>query len=285
MKILISADIEGASGVITDREIGYPKNPLGDPQASIDYLRAREWLTKDINSAVEGAMEAGATNFVVHDTHGMNYRNANIDNLHSAVELVGGRPLIFYESDDLDNSFDAAFLVGMHARGGEPGVLSHVLDWPLLREVRINGKPVGESEVTIGLSSYFGIPTVLITGDQIICEAIYEFSKGEIETAVVKNSLSRYAAHCLSMQNARERIREAAYRAIKRIADSKPIQFQIPITLEVEFLDREIARYVSWMPEVAYDNKWTTKYMSDDFLTIYKVLCAKLWIASSQLSP
>ena len=70
MRVLISVDMEGASGIATTRETGYPRRPAGDPQATPDYLVARRWLTGDVNAAVEGALEAGATSFVIHDSHG-----------------------------------------------------------------------------------------------------------------------------------------------------------------------------------------------------------------------
>jgi D-amino peptidase len=285
MKILISADIEGASGIAADRETGCPRHPVGDPEATPDYLTARHWLTGDVNAAVEGAIEAGATTFVLHDSHGLDYRNVVLDELHPAVEVVRGMPIIFYEYDDLDRSYDAAFLIAMHARAGQPGVLSHVLDWPSLREVRINGQPVGESQLTAALAGVFGIPTVLITGDDVVCAEMAAWSGGQIETAVVKKSLSRYATRCLSLATARERIRQAAYRAVQRIGQVVPSRFEPPIVLEVDFNDRQVARYVSWMPQVEYNGDATIAYRSDDFLSVYKVLLAAFWIASSRLNP
>jgi len=285
MKILISADMEGASGIATSRETGYPRQPAGDPQATPDYLTGRRWLTGDVNAAVEGAIEAGATAFVLHDSHGLDYRNVVLDELHPAVEVVRGMPIIFYEYDDLDGSYDAAFLIAMHARAGQPGVISHVLDWPLLREVRINRQPVGESQITAALAGYFGIPTVLITGDDVVCEEMKAWTAGQIETAVVKQSLSRYAVRCLPLATAREGIRQAAYRAVKRIGEIKPSRYEPPITLEVDFNDRQVARYASWMPEVQYDGDSTVSYTSDDFLSVYKALLAMLWIATSGSNP
>ena len=286
MRILLSVDMEGVSGVVSSRETGYPRQVIGDPQITPDYLNGQRWLTADINAAVEGAMEAGATSFVVHDTHGLDYRNVLMEELNPAVEMVKGLPVIFYEYEDLDNSYDAAFLIGMHARAGEPGVISHVLDWPLIREVRINGQPVGESEITIALSSYYGIPTVLITGDDLICDEVHTWTHNQIETAVVKKSLTRYAAHCLSLPVARERIRQAAKRAVERIGEIEPRTFASPITLEVDFSEPQIARYMAWMPGgVTYNGRYTASFTGDDFLKVYQVLLAMLHIASSRLCP
>jgi len=285
MKILISVDMEGASGIVTSRETGYPRNKVGDPESTPDYLKARSWLTGDVNAAVEGAIKAGATEFVLHDSHGLDYRNIVLDELHPSVEVVRGMPIIFYEYEDLNSSYDAAFLIAMHARAGQAGVLSHVLDWPLLREVRVNSEPVGESQLTAALAGYFNIPTVLITGDNVICDEMRTWSGEKIETAIVKYALSRYCTRCLPLEKARQCIRQAAFHAVERIGEIQPSRFDQPIKLEVDFNDRQIAWYASWMPEVQYDGDRTVSYSNDDFLRVYKALLAMLWIGESRLNP
>ncbi len=285
MRVLISADIEGASGVVSFRETGYPRNSVGDPEATPDYLAARKRLTGDVNAAVEGALAAGATEFVLHDSHGLDYRNVVFEELHPAVEVVRGMPIIFYESKDLERQYDAALLIAMHSRPNKPAVLSHALSWPLLQEIRLNDRPVGESEITIELAGHFGIPTVLITGDDAVCQEAAEWTEGQIQTAVVKHSLSRYAARCLPLAEARKRIRQAAELALERVSRSRPAYASPPYTLRVSLLDRQIASYVAWMPGVQYDGECQVLYRSDDFLSVYKALLAMFWIGASALNP
>ncbi len=280
MRILISADLEGASGVVSARECG---RVGGDP-ASADYERAKRWLTDDINAAVEGAMEAGATSFVVHDSHGLDQRNILLDDLHPLVEVVRGQPVIFCEEADLARGYDGAFLVAMHSRAGEAAILSHVLNWPLLREVRLNGKPVGEAELTVALAASYSIPTLLITGDDRVCLDIQRWSAGQIEAAVVKYSLSRYAARCLPLIEARERIRNAARQAVSRLREAKPLALAGSISLEVEFCERDLARRVAWMPQVSYDGERTVRYADADFRRVYRALLAMFWMAASPLN-
>jgi D-amino peptidase len=285
MRIVISVDMEGASGVARERETGYPRGLAGDPEATPDYLTARKWLTADVNAAVEGAIEAGATSFVLHDSHGSDRRNVVLDELHPAVEVVRGMPVVFYDYRDLGSSFDAAFMIAMHARAGEAGIISHVLDWPLMQDVRLNGESVGEAQITAALAGYYGIPTVLVTGDNLICEEYSQWVKGEVETAVVKHSLSRYAVRCLPLETARKRIREAAFRAVKRVGDIRPISIVGPVSLEVAFASQEIAWYVSWMPAVEYDGARTVCFRGDDMLSVYKALLAMYWIGSNGVNP
>ena len=65
MKIYISADFEGVCGVVARRQC-FP----GDP----DFERARRHWVEEINAIIEGAMAAGASEFVVNEAHAaMNY--------------------------------------------------------------------------------------------------------------------------------------------------------------------------------------------------------------------
>ena len=271
MRILIAVDLEGASGVVSLQELG--------ADAAGRYLEARRWLTGDVNAAIEGAMEAGADAFVAHDAHGNDARNLLLDDLHPALEVVAGRPLMLLEEADLARGYDGCFLIGMHARAGAGGVLSHALDWALVRQVRLNGRPVGESELTVSLAAAYDIPTVLITGDDQVCLDVQRWSAGSIEAAVVKYALSRYAARCLPLIEARERIRTAAARAVQRLAQARPQRVSTPILLEVEFSEREPARCAAHMPQVAYDGDCTLSFATEDYRLVYRALLAMLWCA------
>lgn len=284
MKILISADMEGASGIISARECAIPYQAAGDPLVHPSYFDGKRWLTQDINVAVEGAMEAGATEFVLHDSHGLDYPNVNLEELHPSVEVVRGMPIVFYEPADLDPSYDAAFMIAMHAGPGEPGLISHALDWPSIRQIRFNGKPVGEEQITAAMAGYYEIPTVLITGDDLVCNSMKTWTGGQIETAIVKKSFSRYSGRLMPFAKAHELIRKAAQRAVERKGDIKPFKFETPITLEVDLIDRQVAWYASWMPQIKYDGGYTVSYTDKDFMHIYNALNAILWIVNSKLN-
>lgn len=215
MRVVMSVDIEGASGVVSSREMGYPRGPVDDPRALPEYQDARRWITSDVNAAIEGA-----------------------------------------------------------ARAGQASVISHVIDWPRITEVRVNGMPVSEAHLTIGLPEHFHIPCVLVTGDNVICAEISEWLQGGIETAVVKRSFSRYSARCIVLEKTRALIQEAAYRATERIRGFEQEHFRRPLLLEVGFTDRQVARYVSWMPQVEYDGDRVVSYEAEDFLSLHKTLFA-----------
>jgi len=271
MRILILASLEGASGVRGPVEADWDTN---------DYLQARRWLTGDINAAVEGAMAAGATAFVVHDCCGLGHGNVLLDELHPAVEVIRRRPAILYEEADLARSYEGAFLIGMPSWGG-PGISGFL---GLGMQVRLNGRPVGESEIAVALAAAYSIPTLLITGDDRVCLNLQRWSGSQIEAAIVKYSLSRSAVRCLPLIEAQERIRLAAQRAVEGRDRSQLLVLPAPLTLEIE-LGREAARALSWLPQVGHDGERTVRYTDNDFRRIYRVLLAMLWMATSRLNP
>ena len=271
MRIVISAGMAGASGVASARDAAGSE-------------AARRWLTDDINAAVEGAMENGATAFVLHLGGGPAQSDVLLDLLHPAVEVIRGRPLVFYEETDLARGYDGAFMIGLPARAGQNALLSRVLSWPLIREVRLNGQPVGEAELAASLAAAYGIRTVLVAGDDRVCLDMQRWSGGKVEAAVVKYSLSRHMARCVSLIEARERIRNAASKAVDRLGAGGRPTSPLPSRLEVDFDEPEVARAVARMPEIGYDGGCTVRYLDEDFKRVYRVLVAMFWIATSRLN-
>ena len=119
MRILISADIEGISGVMS---------PEQTSPGSGEYERARLLMTREVNAAVEGALEGGATEIWVADGHGQ-YNNILLEELHPGACLVSGKPRLFGMMGGLDcGPWDGLFLIGYHARAGAHGVLAHTIN-------------------------------------------------------------------------------------------------------------------------------------------------------------
>ena len=113
MKIYISADMEGVAGVTHSQEV--------IPGRS-QYERFRRHLTADVNATIEGAAQAGATEFLVNEAHdGM--RNILLEDLDPRAEVIVGqrKPLSMMQGFD---GADLVFCVGYHARADTEGVLS-----------------------------------------------------------------------------------------------------------------------------------------------------------------
>lgn len=271
MRIVISADMEGISGTVSFKQI---------VAGNAEFERAQRLATADINAAIAGAREAGATRFFIHDTHWLDEINLLIDELDESAEYVGGQPLLLWE--DLSTDYDAAFLIGYHARAGQPGIMSHVYS-DLICDVRLNGKSVGEGALAAALAGYYGIPTILVTGDDHVCADMRSWCPA-IETAQTKVSITRYATRCLPVKEARANITEAARRAVAGLANHKPLKIQPPISLEVRWRNSQTARSVALMPGVEDDGQETTCFTHDDFAEVDRTLKAMLHIALSPLN-
>jgi D-amino peptidase len=271
VRIAISVDMEGISGTVSFKQI-----EAGNPE----FGRAQRLATADVNAAITGAREGGATSFVVYDTHSLDEINLPIDELDESAEYVGGQPLLLWEG--LSADYDAAFLVGYHARAGQPGIMSHIYS-DIIYDVHLNGKPAGEGVFAAALAGYYDIPTILVTGDDYVCAEMREWCP-TIETAQTKVSITRYATRCLSLKEARANIRAAAQRAVEGLVGHRPIKIQSPITLEVHWRNNQTARSVALMPGVEQTDLATTSFAHDDFAEVDRALKAMLHIAISPLN-
>jgi D-amino peptidase len=150
----------------------------------------------------------------------------------AAYERPNG-PLDFLPG--LDESFSAVFCVGYHAMAGTiNGFLDHTQDPYSWHHYLINGRRFGElGQIGVWAGSY-NVPVVLVTGDEAACVEGREFF-GAIETASVKQGIGRQHARCLHPEIAREKIREAARRAVALIGKIAPLRVEVPFTARLEY--------------------------------------------------
>ena len=278
MKVLISVDMEGISGVATRRETA-----TGWPQGAAkgnDYERARVWMTADANAAIQGACDAGATEVVVVDAHdGM--LNLIWEQLDPRAELIRG-----YENrrngmvEGIDDRCDTLFFVGYHARAADGrGVLSHTFNGPdTLWDVRLNGQPASEARFNASVAGQYGVPVGLITGDDVICAETCSWLP-HVETAVVKYAIERYTARCLPQTVAHERIRTAACRAVQRIGEMAPYTLPTPLELEMVLNDSSMAAAAAMIPGVKRASDRSITYSAPDARTAHDVCRIALGLA------
>lgn len=267
MKVLISVDMEGISGVVAMGHV------LPDRK---DYERFRKLMTLETNAAVEGALAGGASHVVVNDSHaGMT--NLLIEEMDPAVELISGSPKPFGMMQGIGEEIDRVFFVGYHAAVGTgTAIMEHTWSSRVVGEVRLNDQVVGETGFNAALAGAFGVPVVLVTGDQAVTEEARSLL-GAVETVCVKEGVSRYAARCLHPQVARERIRQAAERAMH--LEATPFVVPPPITLRITFLRTMHADMATLMPGSRRLDGRTVEWTGDDMPTVYKALEAMTALA------
>jgi len=267
MKVYISCDMEGISGVVNPNQVGENRE---------EYNRFRKLMTLEVNAAIEGAIEGGATEILVNDAHG-SMDNILVEEIHPKAQLVSGSPKHLEMMEGIDGGFDLAFFIGYHSRAGTwAGVMDHTYMGRIVFNVYLNGMLIGELGLNAALAGHFGVPVGLVTGDDKVVEEAHKFL-GEIQTVVVKEAVGRYAARCLPPAEARERIKKAAYEALKQ--GGKLFRLEGPFTIRVEFINSAYADLAELIPEAKRLDGRTVEFSHPDYLTVYKAFRAMIGLA------
>jgi D-amino peptidase len=260
LKIFISSDMEGTAGVV-DWDQCRP--------GQHDYEYYRDLLQAEVNAAIEGALAAGGCGgpheFLVNDSHG---RMANLRpaQLAGGASYLSGRHKPLYMMQGLDDSFDAIFFISYHgSMTGTPATLSHTYNPMAITEVRLNGTVAGESGINALVAAGHGVPVVLITGDATTADELKPFYP-QARSAVVKRSVSRFAAESLHPTKACELIRNAAREAVADLASASTApRITFPATLTVRLRNPDIAEMATWLARVEPDTQDpTVVHLTDD---------------------
>jgi len=260
MKVFVATDMEGVSGVVHREHTSWDGRR---------HDEARKWMTEHINAAVEGAVEAGASEVLVCDGHS-NGRNVKLDLLHSDARLMWGRQnRRLGQMEGIDESFDAVLMVGLHARAGTPGVLNHTINSGVVTELRVNGDPVGEIDIGAGIAGEFDVPVAMVSGGATAVAQAKE-RMPHIETAVVMDPVGQYSANVLPPVRAHERVRTATVQALARLDEMEPTRFEAPVRFEMEFKDTAMADAASMMPGAERLGPRICAYTAEDFLKSFQ---------------
>ena len=228
MNVYVSVDIEGISGVV-HADMMMPGEK--------EYERGRRLMTADANAAIEGLVQAGATYILVNDGHGP-MRNLLIEELHPAAHLITGtgdaKEACQLEAAD-EGTFDAAVLIGYHAMAkARPAIHPHTIAGIAVAELRINGRPVGETGLNAAVLASLGIPTVLVSGDQTTTAEARDFLGDLVTTVTVKQARGRNAAICRPPSATKPELTAAAAAALAARADVPLYQPEQPWRLELD---------------------------------------------------
>ena len=245
MKIYIVTDLEGISGVCTFQQTREP-GPMRE--------EARHLLMGDVNAAVQGCLDGGATEVVVLDGHGGGF-NFIPEEMHPDAYFVTGVQRL-RAALGTDESFDAVMLVGYHAMmGTETGILHHTQNSVSESRFWYNGVETGEIGQAAILAGHFDLPLVLVTGDRAACDEAHRMLGEEIVTVAVKEGYSRQCGKLVAPKRAREMIRECAREAMSWIDQCRPYKPELPIHGRVQFGSKEIADRFTGRRSVRVDER------------------------------
>jgi D-amino peptidase len=263
MKLFISADIEGVAGTVSREQMG----PKG-----FEYERAREWMTGEVNAAIESARQSGVTEVIVADSHG-NGQNLLLDKFPDVVKVVRSwpRPLMMMQGVDEEN-ISAALLIGYHSGVTFPsGNLAHTLSGSTVSELRLNKKAVSEAAISAATAGHFGVPVIMVSGDDGFVEETRSLL-GDVEAAITKWSSGWTSTKTLTPEASRARIRESVKAAFGRLGDFKPFRFEEPIELEVDLKNRITAELLDYLTIVERTGASTIRYVGKDIVDVVKFL-------------
>ncbi len=261
MKIYISCDMEGIAGVVD-----WPQT-----EGESDYMsRFRHLMTAEANAAALGAFDGGADEVVVNDAHDY-MRNIVLENLDPRVELISGGRKPFSMMAGIDETFDKVFLIGYHARAGtHAGTLDHTMT-SRIHHVWVNGVELSEGGLNALLAGAYGIPVVLVTGDEAsVAQAQHLF--GPVESVVTKRALSRTSAVCRHPRLVQDETRKAARKAAG--VTRQPWTLDSPYLLQVEFQTSSEADAAGVLPGAERIEAYTVRWQGEEYREVYRAfLC------------
>ncbi len=263
MKVYISADIEGVTGVTSwnETELGHH-----------EHRAAALQMTKEVLAACQAAAQCGADEIVVKDAHD-SARNMIADMFPDNVTLVRGwtnTPESMMAG--IDETFDAAIFIGYHSGAGYNGnPLAHTMN-TINNYVKINGKRAAEFDMNAYVAAYYHVPVVFVSGDKELCDHAAEIVP-EIRSVGVKSGVGN-ATFSMSCEKACRLIGEGVKEGLQHL---KECQIQSPekFEMEINFKDCVNALRASFYPGVRQLDERTVTYTGKD---IQDMMTARMFI-------
>ncbi|CAL9572106.1 D-aminopeptidase [Nocardiopsis dassonvillei] len=253
MKILISADMEGATGVTW---------PADCEPGTEQWQRCRAMFTSDVNAAIAGLFDGGATEVLVNEAHAT-MRNLLLEELDERATMITGRHKELSMVEGVQHGdCDGVVFLGYHCGAGEEGVLAHTYLPNAVTGVWLDGEPASEGRLNAAVAAAYGTPVILVTGDDRTCEDAGAYAPSA-RTVAVKEYVSRYAARCRPPARTAEDIRLAAAEAALlagRLAPAEPS----PLAVEVEVDAAHLAQDAAIVPGVTRIGPRRVRYTSPD---------------------
>jgi len=259
LKIYISVDLEGINGVVT------PEQVL--PQYSA-YEETRKIATDEVNAAISGVKEVGATKILVNDSHHC-MTNIILSELDRGAELISGKSKRYSMVQGADESFDAAMFIGYHAKAGTTkAIMDHSFFPKELVDMRINGISYGEIGLNMLYIASMGVPTVMVTGDTAaVLEAIT--LNPSCRTVAVKEAQGRFSAKCMPIEKSLMLIKETAKEAISALKDIDILEVPRDPDLELDFVTAALADSAAVVPGSERVSSKTIRYRCKDIKELY----------------
>ncbi len=230
IRIFMETDLEGVSGVYKFAQTREKDTPLN--------IQACEYFMGDLAAVVKGLRDGGATEIVIIDGHGTQCMIPHL--MVPGAKYVTGKPKPNGNQYSLDGSYAGIVLFGFHAMNGtSDGVLHHTQSSKTENKYWYNGVESGEMAQAAGIAGYYGVPPILVTGDEATCREAHKFFGPEVITVATKKGISREAAVLYPFEETRKALYEGAKKAVAAIPKCKPYKIQAPVSAKMQYLETD----------------------------------------------
>jgi D-amino peptidase len=259
-KVYISADMEGISGIVGDDQLS---------AGGAEYGRSRKLMAEDVNAAIRGALAAGATEIVVNDAHG-SQRNLLPEDLDPSARLISHSFKRHGMMEGLDETFAAVIFIGYHAKADTPGGLFAHTGSGVVRDLQIDGRSVGEGGMNTMLAQWYGVPVVLVTGDDVAVAEVKEVATSA-RGVVVKRAINVRAAELKSVREARKEIEAAAREAIGSARKEGPKR-PSPVRVRLRYRNFTYPEIAEAFPTIKRVDPDTIEFTADTMPAAYRLI-------------
>ncbi|WP_368929610.1 M55 family metallopeptidase [Bacillus pumilus] len=269
MKLYVSVDMEGITGLADHTFVDARQH---------NYERGRKIMTGEVNACVEALLQYGATDILVNDSHSK-MNNLLIEELHEEASLISGDVKPYSMVQGLDQTYAAAVFLGYHARASMKGVMSHSMIFGV-RHFYINDHPIGEMGFNAYVAGYYGVPVILVCGDDQAALEAEKLMPG-VKTVAVKETISRSAVKCLTPAKVNQQISQQVEAAMKQIHHIKPLTPPDQPLLKIEFANYGQAEWANLMPGTAMiEGTTTVTYQAENILEAYQAMLVMTELAA-----
>ena len=261
MKIFISADIEGVTGIGHWNET--------DKAFPGEYSWFQRQMTAEVNAAVEAAFESGAREIVIKDAHDTG-RNLILDALPQGIKVVrgwAGHPLSMVQ--ELDASFDAILFVGYHSRAGQnTNTLAHTMSSSRIARMTLNGQDMSEFYLHGLAAAYYGVPCVFVSGDAGLCAEVKGHNPHIETVATIRGEgasvITEHPATTLAL------IRKGVKQALTGDISKGLLTIPAELSFSIEFKKHQEAYRAAFYPGATLLDPLTVGFKSRDYFEVLR---------------
>ncbi|MBI3591005.1 MAG: M55 family metallopeptidase [Candidatus Melainabacteria bacterium] len=271
MRVLVSADLEGISGVVHPDQI-YPGSEY--------YKETLQKWSQELTAVISGLREAGAEYIVINDAHNhmRNLNNAMVPN----ATIVSGWQRPFSMMATIDEGYDACLFLGYHAMAGSRSTLSHTYRPRIIRQVFLNKVPVGEVGLNAALAGFYNVPVALISGDEEVCFEAEALLGKQLITVQTKRGLSRYSALSYPFEVTLKNLKAGVTKALKEKDKLKVYKITSPCTISVVFSEPNHADACELIPNVKRISDNQVEFTNQLYPVVFKCFLAMGTLAASR---